>query len=505
MTATLKGAARTKTNIEIHDEQLSALDRYFHITERGSTIGREIRGGLVTFFTMAYILVLNPIILSGPDSTGAYLGGGTDGPNTTAVAAGTALVAGVITILMGVWSRFPVALAAGLGLNSMVAYTIVQIPGMTWADGMGIIVLEGIVVLLLVVTGARQAIFNAVPQMLRTAISVGIGLFVALIGMVNAGLIRPGNGTILGFASSGSIDSIPLAVFIFGVILAALLMIKKVRGGILIAILSTTTIAVIAEKFLHLGAYAQYDEAGNAIEPNLAGWQSVPTLDGLPIQIPDFSTLGEFSITGPFQHAGVIAVVVLAFSALLADFFDTMGTMVAIGAEGDLLDEDGNPLGAQEILLVDALGAIGGGMGGVSSNTCFVESASGVADGARTGLSSVVTGVLFLLSTFLAPLASLVPAEAAAPALVVVGFLMMQQVVEIDWNDMPVAIPAFLTIILMPFGYSITVGIGVGFVFYSLMQILRGKAKEVHTLMYVVSGLFLIYFLIGPIRAILGF
>lgn len=476
--------------------QQSAIDRFFHLSERGTTIGSEIRGGFVTFFTMAYILVLNPIILSGTDSTGKYLGGG-DEPNIVAIAAGTALVAGILTILMGAVANYPLALAAGLGLNSMVAYTIIQIPGMTWADGMGIIVLEGIVVLLLVLTGLRQAIFNAVPKFLRTAISVGIGLFVALIGLVNAGLIRPGNGTVLGFASSGSIDSIPLLIFIIGVILTSLFMVKNVRGGILISIIVTTVLAVIIETVLKLGMFDA--------EKNLGGWQSVPSLSGSPIQIPDFSTLGQFSVVTPFQHATVIAVVVLAFSAMLADFFDTMGTMVAVGAEGDLLDEDGNPYNSQKILLVDSLGAIAGGAGGVSSNTSFVESASGVADGARTGLSSIVTGILFLLSTFLAPLVALVPSEAAAPALVAVGFLMMQQVTDIDWKDMAIAIPAFLTIILMPFGYSITVGIGVGFIFYALMQLLRGKAKEVHPLMWVVSAMFLIYFLLGPIQsALLG-
>lgn len=502
MSATLNSSAFEQAAIA--GEPINALDRFFKISERGSTVGREIRGGFVTFFTMAYILVLNPIILSGTDSTGAYLGGGTEGPNMTAIAAGTALVAGVVTILMGAIANYPLALAAGLGLNSMVAYTIIQIPGMTWADGMGIIVLEGIVVLLLVLTGLRQAIFNAVPQFLRTAISVGIGLFVALIGMVNAGFVRPGNGTLLGFASSGSIDSIPLVIFILGVILTSLFMVKNVRGAILISILITTVLAVIIEKVAHLGSFAQYDETGAAIEPNLAGWQSVPALNGSPIQVPDFSTLGQFSVTGPFQHAGVIAVVVLAFSALLADFFDTMGTMVAVGAEGDLLDEQGNPHGSQRILFVDSLGAIAGGVGGVSSNTSFVESASGVADGARTGLSVIVTGVLFLFSTFFAPLVSLVPSEAAAPALVAVGFLMMQQVTDIDWKDLAIAIPAFLTIILMPFGYSITVGIGVGFIFYSLMQALRGKASEVHLLMWVVSAMFLIYFLLGPIQVLLG-
>lgn len=473
------------------------LDRYFHLNERGTSVWREVRGGVVTFFAMAYILVLNPIILSGTDSAGKYLGGGSK-PDAAAIVAGTALVAGLMTILMGTVSNFPLALAAGLGLNSMVAGTIVKIPGMTWADGMGIVVIEGAVIVFLVLTGLREAIFRAVPKYLRTAISVGIGLFVTFVGLVNAGIVHKGGEgeTALAFGVNGSVSTWPLAVFTLGLALTVVLMVRHVNGAILIGIVSTTVLAVIVEAVRHVGPHGG---------DNPGGWGlTVPSLKGSPVRTPDFSTLGEFSIAGPFAKIGVVAVVVLAFSVMLADFFDTMGTMVAVGAEGDLLDDAGNPPNTQRILLVDSLAAIAGGAGGVSSNTSYIESSTGVADGARTGLASVVTGVAFLLSTFFAPLAALVPNEAAAPALVAVGFLMMQQVAKIDWTDLGIAIPAFLTIVFMPFGYSITVGIGVGFICHCMVEAARGRARKVHPLMWLVSALFVVYFLLDPIQRLLG-
>ncbi len=474
----------------------SFLESVFEISARGSNIHRELRGGFVTFLSMVYILVLNPIILSGPDSTGAFLGGGSEA-NITAIASATALVAGVMTILMGSIANFPLALAAGLGLNSIVAFTLVQMPGMTWADGMGIIVIEGIVIVLLVLTGLREAIFRAIPKFLRTAISVGMGLFIALIGFANTGIVK-GNKegpTLLNFANLGSIDTWPLVVFIIGAFLTFILMVRRVPGAILIGIFSSTVLAFVVEAVAKLGFRTA---------ENPGGWSgSVPALSGSVLQVPDFATLGEFSIVGPFQKLGVMVVVVLAFSVMLADFFDTMGTMVAVGAEGDLLDKDGNPPRVRSILLIDSFAAIAGGMGGVSSNTSFLESSSGVADGARTGLASVTTGVLFLLSTFLAPIVSLVPSEAAAPALVAVGVLMMQSVGDIDWKDFSLAVPAFLTIVFMPFSYSITVGIGIGFISYALMQVATGKARKIHPLMWVVCALFVLYFVQGPIQSIL--
>ncbi|MEZ7897639.1 MAG: NCS2 family permease [Flaviflexus sp.] len=472
------------------------LNRTFKLSERGSSVGQELRGGLVTFFAMSYILVLNPIILSTPDSTGHFLGGGTDGANTPAIAAGTALVAGVMSLLMGTVANYPMAIAAGLGLNAMLAYTVVSLPGMTWADAMGIVVLEGIVILLLVLTGLREAIFKAVPSFLKTAISVGIGLFIALVGLVNAGIIRPGSGTPLDLGINGSIASWPLLVFILGLLSIIILMVKKVRGAILIGIIIATVAAIVVEAILKLGA--QTPDGSNP-----TGWGlTVPALDGSPVSVPEFSTLGQFSITGPFEKISVIAVLVLVFSLMLADFFDTMGTMVAVGSEGNLLDKDGNPPRMRQILAVDSLGAIAGGVGGVSSNTAYIESATGVADGARTGLASVTTGILFLACTFLAPLAGMVPYEAATPALVVVGFLMMQQVGQIDWKDLVVGIPAFLTIVFMPFAYSITVGIGMGFISYVVLAAI--DKRKVHPLLWVVSVLFIFYFARGPIETALG-
>ena len=473
----------------------SALDAFFHITERGSTLAREIRGGVVTFFTMAYILVLNPLILSTPHDGIAPLG------TTEQIAAGTALIAGVMTILMGLVANYPMALAAGLGINAMVAYTLVGMNGMTYADAMGLIVIEGVIILVLVLTGFREAVFKAVPAHIKTAISVGIGLFIALIGLVDAKVVRAG-GTPLELGLGGSLQGWPVLVFLLGLFLMLILHVRRVKGSILIGIVASTVLAAVIEAVVHLGAYNDDPDAGPV---NLTGWAlSVPSLSGSPVELPDPATLGRFSLLGSLDKVGIVSVVLLVFSLLLADFFDTMGTMIAIGAEGDLLDADGNPPRTREILAVDSLAAIAGGAGGVSSNTSYVESAAGVGEGARTGLASVVTGVLFLLSMFLAPVVSMVPYEAATPALVVVGFLMMTQVTDIDWKSPEIALPAFITVIMMPFSYSITNGIGAGFIAYLVVRLARGRVREIHPLMWGASLLFVIYFTLTPIKAILG-
>lgn len=470
----------------------SPVDRYFRISERGSTIGQEVRGGVVTFFTMAYIVVLNPLILGyAADVDGNYLAGGSvPGGGLAAIAAGTALVAGVLTILMGVVANYPLALATGLGLNAFLAFSIAS--QMTWADAMGLIVIEGVVILVLVLTGFRTAVFRAVPAELKVAISVGIGLFIALIGFVDAGFVTriPGGTTVpVQLGSDGNLSGWPVLVFIGGLLLMVALWVRRVRGAILISIVVMTIVAVVVEAVGDLGRASE--KAG--------GWAlTVPawpdSFDG-----PDFGTLGEFNLLGSWDKAGVVAVLLLVFSLLLADFFDTMGTMTAIGSEAELLDDEGMPPNAERILAVDSVAAIAGGAAGVSSNTSYIESAAGVGEGARTGLASVVTGLLFLVTIFLAPLVAMIPSEAAVPALVLVGFLMMQQVTGIAWDDLEVAIPAFLTIVLMPFTYSITVGIGAGFVSYVFLKLVRGKAAEVHALLWVVAGLFVVYFAIDPI------
>jgi AGZA family xanthine/uracil permease-like MFS transporter len=476
----------------------NAVDRFFKISERGSTIGTEIRGGLVTFFTMSYIIVLNPLIIGTvQDGTGSFLGGG-DGPNIPMIAATTALVAGVMSILMGVVANFPLALAAGLGLNAVVTYSIASLPDMTWADAMGIVVLEGLIILVLVLTGFREAVFRAVPMELKTAISVGIGLFIAFIGLVDAGFVRIpfSQATPVELGIGGSLGSWPLLVFVFGLFLAIILMARKVKGAILIAIVSSTVLAIIVEAV---------GKIGGQTPENPGGWElNVPALPDSVVAAPDFSLLGQFSLFGSIEKIGIVAVVLLVFSVMIADFFDTMGTMVAVGGEAGLLDKGGNPPRTKQILIVDSLAAAAGGAGSVSSNTSYVESAAGVGDGARTGLASVTTGIAFLLATFLSPLVDMVPFEAATPALVVVGFLMVMQVSGIDWKNFEVAVPAFLTIVLMPFSYSITVGIGAGVISFVVLKLALGKVRKVHPLMWVAAALFVVYFLIGPIKSWLG-
>lgn len=472
------------------------VDGFFRITERGSTVGREIRGGIVTFLTMAYIIVLNPLILGFiPDSEGNFLGGGAgDGSNLPTIAAATALVAGVLTILMGAVANFPLALATGLGLNAFVAVAIAS--QSTWADAMGLVVLEGIVILVLVLTGFRTAVFHAVPTQLKVAISVGIGLFIALIGFVDAGFVTripdAAQTTVpVQLGAGGTLTGWPVLVFAVGLVLLVALWVRRVRGAILIGIVVTAIAAFLVEAVLGGG-------------DNKLGWAlSVPQFPDDLVGLPDLATLGEFSLFGAFSSIGIVAAALLVFSLMLADFFDTMGTMTAIGAEAGLNDAEGVPPHTQRILVVDSVAAIAGGAAGVSSNTSYIESASGVGEGARTGLASIVTGLLFLLATFLTPLVQAIPSEAAVPALVLVGFLMMQQVTGIAWDDVEIAIPAFLTIVLMPFTYSITVGIGAGFLAYVLIKLVLGKVRDVHPLMWIVAALFVVYFAIDPITALL--
>lgn len=488
-------------------KELSPIDSFFEITTRGSTVGREVRGGLVTFFTMAYILALNPLIIgTATDVNGLLLSGlpkldaageviGANVATSIAmVAAATALIAGLMTILMGIYGRFPIGLATGLGLNAILAYVLA--PQMTWAQAMGLVVWEGVIITILVLTGFRKAVFRAVPRSLRAGISVGIGLFIAFIGLVDAGVVRKAVGTPVELGIGGSLQGWPIGIFLITLGLLVLLFVRHVKGAMLIAILSGTVLSVIIEAVAHIGAHDATD--------NPAGWMlNVPQFTAFAA--PDLGLIGRVDLFGGFNSAGAgLGLVLIVFSLLLADFFDTMGTIVAVGAEGDLLDESGNPPRTQEILLVDSIAAIAGGVGSVSSNTSYIESAAGVGEGARTGLASVVTGAAFLVSLFLAPLVNMVPSEAATPALFFVGFLMMSQISQVEWDDPEEGIPAFLTLALMPFTYSITVGIGAGFISYALIKLVRGKARQVHPLMWVVAVAFAIYFAQGAISSLLA-
>lgn len=482
------------------------LDRFFMISARGSSLLREVRGGFVTFFSMAYIIALNPIIIgttadvNGNLISGLPAAGGANIPVTMAmVAAATAVIAGLMTILMGVVGKFPIALAAGLGINAMVAYVIA--PTMTWPQAMGLIVWEGIIITILVLTKFRQAVMNAVPKSLRTGISVGIGLFIALIGLVDAGFVRKSEGGQMGeLAVNGSIIGWPLLIFVVVLVGLIIMWVRKVKGAMLIAILGGTVIAVVLELFLKIGGSQE----------SATGWRlNIPQLTADQSWLPNFELFkfwDHIDMVGAFQaNFRSWAIVILTILALLlADFFDTVGTMIAVGKTGNLLQADGNPPRTQQILLVDSMAAMFGGLFSASSNTSYIESASGVSDGAKTGLSNLITGGAFLLATFITPLVNLVPSEAVAPVLVLVGFLMLQQVTDIDWEDLEVAIPAFFLATMMAFTYSITVGMGIGFLAYVIIKSAKGKAREISPLLWIVGVLFLIYFMQGLILTWIG-
>jgi adenine/guanine/hypoxanthine permease len=465
----------------------NGLDRYFEVSARYSSVGRELRGGLTTFFTMAYIVVLNPIILSGADINGTTL-------PFASVAAVTALIAGVMTILMGVVGRYPFALAAGLGINAIVA--VFAATQLSWPEIMGLIVLEGLLITVLVLTGFRRAVFEAIPPQLKTAIAVGIGFFLTIIGLADAGIIRPGI-PLISFGVNGELAGWPILVFVIGLLLTSVLVVRKVKGALLIGIVVSTILAIIIEAVADIGPRTGADGK----EVNSHGWAlQVPKLPDTVIDKPDFSIVGHFSLFGGFSRIGVIAALLIVFSLMIADFFDTVGTVTAVGAEGGLLDEDRNLPKSQPVLLIDSLAAAAGGAGSVSSNTTYIESASGVADGARTGLASVGTGVLFLVAMFFTPLVQIVPSEAAAPALVIVGALMISQLRYLVWDDMTLVIPAFLTIALMPFTYSITNGIGAGVISYVLLQLVTGGRRRIHPLMWLIAVMFLVYFALNPLQ-----
>ncbi|RKE09233.1 AGZA family xanthine/uracil permease-like MFS transporter [Catellatospora citrea] len=467
---------------------VGGVDRYFEISARGSTMSREVRGGLATFFTMAYIVVLNPLILGGgKDMDGATL-------PLAAVAAATALMAGLLTILMGVVGRFPLALAAGLGVNALVAYEIA--PLMTWADAMGLVVIEGVIIAILVLTNLRVAVFHSVPMQLKTAIGVGIGLFLTIIGFVDAGFVRStGQGSPpIGLGIGGKIVTWPGLVFVIGLLVTIVLVARKVKGAILIGIIGSTILAIIVEAIAQVGPMG-----GPAGTP--AGWAlNVPVVPDKWVGVPDLSLLGNFNVLGGWKTAGIVVCAMFVFTLLLTDFFDTMGTMVAVAQEGGMLTEDGMVPRTKEILLVDSIAAAAGGAASTSSNTSYIESAAGVAEGARTGFANLVTGGLFLLAMFLAPLVTVVPFEAASVALVVVGFLMMTAVRNIDWTDYEIGIPAFLTIVIMPFTYSISNGIGAGVITYVLIKASKGKLRDVHPLLWIVALLFVVYFAVGALE-----
>lgn len=435
---------------------MNALDRLFQVRERGSSIATEVRGGVATFLTMAYILAINPAILSDKGI-----------PFESAVAC-TALAAGLCCILMGTVANFPLALASGMGLNAFVAHAA-DVTG-SWQAAMGLVVLDGLIVLALVAVGLREAMVDAIPIDLRRGISAGIGLFIALIGCVNAGLVTknelPGPPPV----SPGLFTQPTVLVTLAAVCVIAVLLQKKVTG----AILTGLVLAAVALVLLEPGA-------GSAT--GSAAWFGVPSLE----------IIGKADLRGALS----LKFAPLLLSLLMVDFFDTLGTVTSIGEQSKLLDDQRRVLGLRRILAVDAISASIGGWFGVSSVTSYIESAAGVADGARTGLHSVVVGVLFLLAMFAAPLIGMLPPAATASALIVVGFLMAEPLPRINFSQADTAIPAFVTVLLIPLTYSISHGIGYGVIAFVSIRLLMLRWKEVHPLMYGAAAVFVAAFVFG--------
>ena len=458
----------------------SVLERRFALSERGTTVGREVRGGVTTFVAMAYILLLNPIILGGSaDITGAKL----SIPQLTAM---TALSAAIATLIMGLVGNVPMAVASGLGINAVVAYQAA--PHMTWPQAMGLVVLEGLIIVILAVTGIRKLIMDAIPLALKYAITAGIGAFIALIGLVDAGFISSGEGTVLTLGRGGLLQGWPIVVFAVTLLLMFVLYVRKVPGAILISIIAGACLAAAIESV--------------ASVPDAEWGVVVPQLPDRPLAAPDLGLFGQVDLFGGFARAGFVTALVVLFTLVLSGFFDAMGTIVGLSEEAGTADAKGQVPGLARILTIDGLSAALGGVTSSSANTVFVESAAGIGEGARTGLANLVTGALFTIALFFTPLASVVPAQAAAPALIIVGAMMMAQVAKIDWSDPELVIPSFVTIVMMPFSYSITTGIGAGVISYTVVRTALGRRAG--WLLWTITAVFAVFFALSPLRQLLG-
>jgi adenine/guanine/hypoxanthine permease len=460
------------------------LERFFRLTERGTTLGTEVLAGVTTFMVMAYIIFVNPAILnfSGIKELQGL------GPGFAPTLAATCLVAGVMTTTMGLATNYPYAVASGMGLNAVVAFQLIAGLKLPWSAAMGVIFLEGAVITLLVLTGFREAVMDAIPISLKRAIGVGIGMFILFIGLYEGGLVKQGPPGVP--VTLGDLNSLPILVTLVGLFLTVALMALRVRGALLVGILLTTLVAILV---------------------NYASGRTAFTLPGvavIPSQIlawPDFSTFGRGLDFSVFWRAGAITAIVSVFSIMLADFFDTMGTVIGIAGEAGWLDEKGRLPGLRRILLVDSLAATFGGLASASSATTYIESAAGVSEGGRSGLASVVTGLLFFVALFFSPVAEVVPPQATAAALIIVGFLMCSIVKDIPFGDFEEGFPALMTMVTMPFTYSITNGFGAGFITYTFIKVIRGKRREVHPLLMATAGAFALYFALPWLRAMLKF
>jgi adenine/guanine/hypoxanthine permease len=475
---------------------MSYLERYFGFAARGTTLGRDTMAGATTFVVMSYIIFLNPIILT--SATPKF------GPTLafSAVLTSTCLVAGVMSMLMGISTNYAYAIAPGLGLNAVVAFSLVSAGRASYPEAMGLVVLEGAAMVLLAVTGLREMIFRAIPLELKKAIAIGIGLFIALIGLVNGGIVTTGGGTPV---TLGSFTTWPVLVTIVGIIFTFALRAIRFRGDLLVGIVATTVLATIVNHATNHKAFPIDPVTGPTDGAVWPGWHHL-------YQSPDFGLLGKISMHSfSSSQLGVIASLVWVFSLFLSDFFDFSGTAIGVGKQAGYVDKDGNIPNFKKALVVDGLAAMAGGAASASSATTYIESGSGVAAGGRTGWVAVVAGLLFFPFMFIAPLIGMVPKEATAAALVVVGWLMISTLTEmegeaegegasklagIDFHDLAIGLAAALTIMIMPFTYSITNGIGFGFITYTLICAARREWRRIHPVMWIVTAAFVLYFLV---------
>jgi AGZA family xanthine/uracil permease-like MFS transporter len=460
------------------------LERWFDLRARGTTVGTEVLAGVTTFMVMAYIIFVNPAILNFSGIKDLQ----TLGPGFAPTLAATCLVAGVMTILMGVASNYPFAVASGMGLNAVVAFQLIVGLKLPWSAAMGIILLEGAAITILVLTGFREAVMDAIPLSLKRAIGVGIGLFILFIGLYSGGLVKQGPPGVP--VTLGDFNSLPVLVTLIGLFLTIALMALRFKGALLIGILLTTVFAVLVNA---ASGYTAFTLPGVAVVPStILAW-------------PDFSTFGRGLDFSVFWRVGVLSAILAIFSIMLADFFDTMGTVVGIAGEAGWLNAQGKLPRLRQVLLVDSLAAVFGGFASASSATTYIESAAGVSVGGRTGLTSVVTGLLFFVALFFSPVAGVVPPQATAAALIVVGFLMCTIVKDIPFGDFEEGFPALMTLVVMPFTYSITNGFGAGFITYAFIKLVRGKGGELHGMMLAAAAAFVIYFALPWLRSVFGF
>jgi AGZA family xanthine/uracil permease-like MFS transporter len=451
------------------------VSSYFRLEERSTSVGTEVRAGVTTFMVMAYIIFVNPSILSTGPLDGL-------GPPFLPTVVATALAAGVLTIAMGLVSNYPFALAAGLGLNAVVAFQLILGRGFRWEEAMAVIVWEGIIITILVLTGLREAIMHAIPLSLKRAIAVGIGLFILFIGLVNGGFVQAGEGTPV---TIGSLTTPAFLTFVIGLAIALALLALRVKAALLISIVVATIVAVVLRSVF--GEAAGFGP-GQAVLPEQYFFDfSADNFSTL------FAPLGFMLSIWTNPEIGVITVALVIFTLMLSDFFDTMGTVVGISEEAGFVDENGRLPGIRNVLLVDSIAAAVGGLFSTSSNTTYIESAAGVSEGGRTGLTSVVVGILFLAAILIAPIAGIVPAQATAAALVVVGYLMFRNIKDIEWGEIDDVFPALATMIVMPLTYSITDGIAAGFITFTFLKVVRGRASEIHPLMWLTSLAFVLY------------